>query len=116
MLALTSLNVTASAAHRLQLIVMRGAAEDASAGSSEPALGSCAGGVGCGAEQCATSFTSCAEPEPGARPASSKAIVPARSPCRPTRNINVPDSHDFACILCCPNAAFNPRSGPILAR
>src|SRR5215510_945467 len=117
MLALTPLKVTASLAHRLQLTVVRGPEGEVSAGVSEPALGNGAGGVSCGAEHWASSFTSWAEPPFGARPASSNMMVAATRRCRRTRTINnVPDSHEFACILCWPNAAFNPRPGLLVKR
>src|SRR5262245_16439986 len=112
MLALTPLKATASVAHRLQLTVVR----VPSAGASEEALGNCAA-VTCGAEHWASSFTSWAKPPLGATPASSNAMVPATGRCRRTRTINnVPDSHEFACILCWPNAAFNPRPGLLVRR
>src|SRR5262249_40361618 len=117
MLALTPLKVTASLAHRLQLTVVRGADEEASAGVSEPPLETCAGAVTGGAEHWASSFRSWAEPPFGARPASSNTMVPATRRCRRTRTINnVPDSHEYACILCWPNAAFNPRPGLLVTR
>src|SRR6185312_7256542 len=60
MLALTTLNDTASVAHKLQLTVVSGPDGEVSAGSSDPAGGGEAGAASCGAAHWASNLASCA--------------------------------------------------------